>query len=163
MRHSGAKPRFRFSVLAVLGQLNEPDTTLFLALPVPDKVCVMTEDNRTEATDAKTLRRVVVRGDNRLAGARRPGQSGNRSLRGLWLDKRPRNNQKKTQAVDESRLAKPYMVERVQPTTLLLGSSRVEVGFDPNSAGWPASMRPVFNLGMPGSGPYEQYACCSTR
>src|ERR1700722_2220382 len=66
-------------------------------------------------------------------------------------------NQMKTQAVDESRLAKPYMVEREQPTTLLLGSSRVEVGFDPKSAAWPVAMQPVFNLGMPGSGPYEQY------
>lgn len=69
----------------------------------------------------------------------------------------PGVNQKKTQAVDESRLAKPYMVEREQPTTLLLGSSRVEVGFDPNSTAWPSTMRPVFNLGIPGSGPYEQY------
>ena len=69
----------------------------------------------------------------------------------------PGINQKKTQAVDESRLAKPYMVEREQPTTLLLGSSRVEVGFDPSSPAWPPAMRPVFNLGVPGSGPYEQY------
>lgn len=66
-------------------------------------------------------------------------------------------NQYKTQAIDQSRLTKPYLVARANPTTLLLGSSQIEVGFDPDSEAWPREMRPVFNLGMPGSSPYDQY------
>jgi hypothetical protein len=65
-------------------------------------------------------------------------------------------NQRKTQAVDQARLVKPYLVARSHPTTLLLGSSRVEVGFNPDSALWPEAMRPVFNLGMPATGPRLQ-------
>ncbi len=74
-----------------------------------------------------------------------------------WLDA-TNFNTNKTQATDESRLTKPYLVERSHPTTLLLGSSRVEVGFDPKSSYWPSSMRPVFNLAIPASGPPEQLA-----
>ncbi len=66
-------------------------------------------------------------------------------------------NRYKTQAADQTRMTKPYLIERANPATILLGSSRVEVGFDPESNAWPAAMRPVFNLGIPASGPDEQY------
>jgi hypothetical protein len=46
--------------------------------------------------------------------------------------------------------AKTYLLERVRPRTLLLGNSRIEVGFDPESPAWPAADRPVFNAGLSG-------------
>ncbi len=66
-------------------------------------------------------------------------------------------NSNKTQAIAESRMTKPYLIERTHPATLLLGSSRVEAGFDPESAAWPETLRPVLNLGLPGAGPYGQF------
>jgi hypothetical protein len=60
-------------------------------------------------------------------------------------------NRDKPEAVNMPRLAKPYLVERVHPATLLLGSSRIDAGLDAGAAVWPASARPVFNLGVPGS------------
>jgi hypothetical protein len=66
-------------------------------------------------------------------------------------------NRNKTQAIAESRMIKPYLIEQVHPSTLLLGSSRIEVGFDPESAAWPTALRPVLNLGLPGSGPHGQF------
>ncbi|MGA3403761.1 MAG: hypothetical protein ABSC95_31495 [Acetobacteraceae bacterium] len=65
-------------------------------------------------------------------------------------------NQDKTQAVDQSRMAKVYLVDHARPATLLIGSSRVEAGLDPESPAWPQDLRPVFNLGIPGSDPYTQ-------
>jgi hypothetical protein len=46
-------------------------------------------------------------------------------------------------------------VERVQPRTLLVGNSRIGVGFDPASGLWPAAARPVYNLGLAGVSPSE--------
>jgi hypothetical protein len=43
-------------------------------------------------------------------------------------------------------------LERLQPATLLVGNSRVGVGFDPDAAAWPAAARPVYNLGLAGVG-----------
>ena len=60
-------------------------------------------------------------------------------------------------AADWPRLTKAYMVERVQPATILLGSSNVDVGMDPTSAAWPAAARPVFNLAIDGAGPQTQF------
>ena len=47
-------------------------------------------------------------------------------------------------------MAQTVQLDRIRPRTLLLGNSRVENGFDPDSAVWPAQMRPVFNAGLPG-------------
>ncbi len=66
-------------------------------------------------------------------------------------------NRNKTQAIAESRMVKPYLIDRMHPATLVLGSSRIEVGFDPESEAWPEALRPVLNLGLPGSGPYGQF------
>jgi hypothetical protein len=65
-------------------------------------------------------------------------------------------NRNKTQAVDESRMVKVYLLDRVHPAALLIGSSRVEAGIDPASPVWPQDLRPVFNLGIPGTDPYAQ-------
>lgn len=46
--------------------------------------------------------------------------------------------------------AKTYLLERARPITLLLGNSRIELGFDPQSEQWPETMRPVFNAGLDG-------------
>jgi hypothetical protein len=62
-----------------------------------------------------------------------------------WTSLKPRASQ-------QSDLAKTYMLARARPTTLLLGNSRVEVGLDPGSSGWPAGLRPVFNAALAGHG-----------
>src|SRR5207253_7176353 len=43
-------------------------------------------------------------------------------------------------------------VERMHPSGLVLGNSRAEIGFDPDSPAWPAWARPAFNLALPGAG-----------
>jgi hypothetical protein len=59
----------------------------------------------------------------------------------------------KPAAVRWSRLSKAYMVQRVHPATLILGSSSADVGFNPDSTAWPAAFRPVFNLAIDGGLP----------
>jgi hypothetical protein len=59
----------------------------------------------------------------------------------------------KPAAVRWSRLSKAYMVQRVHPATLILGSSSADVGFNPDSPAWPASFRPAFNLAIDGALP----------
>ncbi|MBV9377731.1 MAG: hypothetical protein JO320_22240, partial [Alphaproteobacteria bacterium] len=48
----------------------------------------------------------------------------------------------KPQIYKQASLAKTYQLERVGPATLLLGNSRVEIGFDPESPHWPAAAHP---------------------
>jgi hypothetical protein len=64
-------------------------------------------------------------------------------------------NRFKPAAGKHLRAVKLRQIERVQPRTLLVGNSRVGVGFDPASALWPAEARPVYNLGLAGAGPAE--------
>lgn len=54
-------------------------------------------------------------------------------------------------------LMKAYDVLRVYPSTLVLGSSSVGLGINPESPVWPAEMRPVYNLGVPNGRPLEAY------
>jgi len=61
-------------------------------------------------------------------------------------------NRDKVAAVDWSRLAKPYLLEKAQPGAVVFGTSPCDVGFDPESAAWPAHLRPVFNMTMDGGG-----------
>jgi len=58
----------------------------------------------------------------------------------------------KPQIYKQASLAKTYQLERVGPATLLLGNSRVEIGFDPESPHWPAAAHPVFNAALAGGG-----------
>lgn len=59
-------------------------------------------------------------------------------------------NRLKPAALEHGAPTKTSLLGRVRPRTLLLGNSRVEVGFDPASAEWPSEMRPVFNGGLAG-------------
>lgn len=65
----------------------------------------------------------------------------------------PGINAKKSEAYNHVRLAKQQRLLRLQPATILIGNSRVDVGLDPESRLWPAGMRPVANIGVPGEGP----------
>lgn len=46
---------------------------------------------------------------------------------------------------------KQRQYERLRPTTVVAGNSRVDVGIDPASPAWPAAMQPVYNFGLPGT------------
>lgn len=48
-------------------------------------------------------------------------------------------------------LMKTYQSARVEARTVILGSSRADIGLNPASSAWPDSMRPVYNLGIVGS------------
>jgi hypothetical protein len=54
-------------------------------------------------------------------------------------------------------LIKAYDVIRAHPRTVLLGSSAIGVGVDPESPVWPEQMRPVYNLGLPAGTPLVAY------
>lgn len=58
----------------------------------------------------------------------------------------------KPRIYQQAGIAKTYQLERVGPRTLLLGNSRVEVGFDPESPRWPGEAHPVFNAALAGAG-----------
>jgi hypothetical protein len=61
-------------------------------------------------------------------------------------------NSVKSQASERGPLFKHTAAERMHPTSLVLGNSRAEIGFDPESPAWPAWARPAFNLALPGAG-----------
>lgn len=63
-------------------------------------------------------------------------------------------NQIKPEAGVHGAMAKAYQVQRVKPRALVLGNSRAEVGFDPDSDVWASELRPVYNLALPGTGPF---------
>jgi hypothetical protein len=62
-----------------------------------------------------------------------------------WTELKPRIDQ-------QTAVAKTNQLERVIPKTLLLGNSRVDIGFDPESKAWPSAYRPVFNAAESGTG-----------
>src|SRR4051794_27420058 len=62
-----------------------------------------------------------------------------------------RLNMAKPMAVTHTQLAKDYLIGRVRPAGLLLGTSGVDLGMDPESRFWPDNARPVFNYGVPGT------------
>src|SRR5450755_1272405 len=68
-----------------------------------------------------------------------------------WID-RAGFNRLKPKSEFHSQMVKPYRVLEVRPKTLLLGNSRVEVGINPESPQWPAALRPVYNMALPGTG-----------
>jgi len=65
-------------------------------------------------------------------------------------------NARKPLAPSHVRMAKPYQVVSFMPRTLIAGNSRPEIGLDPANSCWETSERPVFNVGLPGSGIYMQ-------
>lgn len=62
-------------------------------------------------------------------------------------------NEIKPNAEANSLMTKAHQVLRVKPHTLVLGNSRAEVGFNPESHAWPQALQPVYNLALPGTGP----------
>jgi hypothetical protein len=64
-------------------------------------------------------------------------------------------NRIKSRAGQKAVLFKRENFRRMQPNALILGNSRAEIGFDPDCPAWPAALRPVFNLALPGSGPHS--------
>jgi hypothetical protein len=74
----------------------------------------------------------------------------------------------KPAAADWPRVTKAYMIQRAHPTTLIIGNSTADVGFNPDSAAWPQGARPVFNLAIDGGLPrthlrYLQHALFVTH
>ena len=61
-------------------------------------------------------------------------------------------NKLKPKSGPSGHLVKPYRLVELHPKTLILGNSRAEVGFDPESPQWPAAFRPAFNMALPASG-----------
>lgn len=49
------------------------------------------------------------------------------------------------------RMMKAYQAERVSARTIVLGSSRSDLGIDPGAASWPAEAKPVYNLSLVGA------------
>lgn len=62
-------------------------------------------------------------------------------------------NANKIKAYKTVRIAKPYAVVRSRPETVILGTSREELGIDPENILF--KFRPVYNLAMPGASVYE--------
>jgi hypothetical protein len=62
----------------------------------------------------------------------------------------PGFNARKPDAATHQMMTKTYAAYRARPVTLLLGSSRVDVGIDAGSDAFPPAMRPVFNFGIGG-------------
>jgi len=49
------------------------------------------------------------------------------------------------------RMMKAYQAERVSARTVVLGSSRSDLGIDPAASSWPAVAKPVYNLSLVGA------------
>jgi hypothetical protein len=64
-------------------------------------------------------------------------------------------NKLKTEINTQTRLAKAHQVVTYQPQTIILGSSRADLGFDPDNSDW--EYQPVYNLGFNGAQVYEMY------
>jgi hypothetical protein len=62
-------------------------------------------------------------------------------------------NALKPRVYQQASLAKTTQLERMRPRTLLVGNSRIEIGFDPDSSAWPTSAQPVFNAAEAATSP----------
>jgi hypothetical protein len=62
----------------------------------------------------------------------------------------PGLNRLKPEAQERTPMIKPYLVPRIAPQTLIVGSSKAQIGFDPTSPLLPADSGRVMNLGIPG-------------
>lgn len=60
-------------------------------------------------------------------------------------------NQYKPATQGHEALAKPALLPRNRPHTVLVGTSKVQVGLDPDSPAWRPEDKPVFNAGLPGN------------
>jgi hypothetical protein len=71
----------------------------------------------------------------------------------LWtLQRGYAETKPRPRATQQVALLKKRGIERMRPTTIILGNSRAEIGFNPASALWPPAMKPVYNGSIPGTG-----------
>jgi hypothetical protein len=63
----------------------------------------------------------------------------------------PRWTEDKLAAAHWPRHSKPYRIGMMRPAILLIGSSSINVGIDPDSVPWPEPLRPAYNLGIDGA------------
>lgn len=66
-------------------------------------------------------------------------------------------NTSKAGAGDRVAFSKTYMSEKVNAKTIILGTSKFDIGLDPESRYIPEKNKPAFNYGVPGSDVYDQY------
>jgi hypothetical protein len=59
-------------------------------------------------------------------------------------------NALKPAAATRERMMKAYQIGRLDANTIVIGSSRPDMGLDPASKAWPASAQPVYNMGLVG-------------
>lgn len=57
-------------------------------------------------------------------------------------------NELKPELGSHARMAKAYRIRQLQPRGTILGSSRAEIGLDPNHPGWDGKSHPVYNLAL---------------
>lgn len=60
-------------------------------------------------------------------------------------------NANKHAAITHTRMVKPYLVDKLAPVSIVMGSSRPEVAVDPDYAAWPETYRPVYNYSFHGT------------
>lgn len=66
-------------------------------------------------------------------------------------------NTSKPATSNRTGFAKSYMSENIKAKTLVLGTSKFDIGIDPGSEVLPAYARPAFNFAVPGATVYQQY------
>lgn len=66
-------------------------------------------------------------------------------------------NSVKPKMFSNSRMVKVHGVRRYKPRGLILGSSRSEVGLDPEHWAWPEHAKPVYNSALPSARIFEVY------
>jgi hypothetical protein len=64
-------------------------------------------------------------------------------------------NDLKPAASTRERMMKAYQLERADANTIVIGSSRPDLGIDPASKAWPAYAQPVYNMGLVAGGVAE--------
>ena len=61
-------------------------------------------------------------------------------------------NSAKPASATREHMMKAYQSSRVQAATVVIGSSRTDLGLNPAHDAWPAALRPVYNLSLAGTG-----------
>jgi hypothetical protein len=71
------------------------------------------------------------------------------------LPRRAGFNAIKPAVATRERLMKAYDAPRFSARTLILGSSRTDIGFDPSHSAWPSESKPIYNLSLVGANTAE--------
>lgn len=67
------------------------------------------------------------------------------------VQRTPGFNNVKPSAETRERMMKAYQIQRTSARTMVIGTSRPDLGLDPATPSWPSSARPVYNLGLVGA------------